>query len=251
MAKHSGHHILSVKSALIVWICLMILTVVTVWVAQFNFGAWNFTIGMLIATVKASLVVLFFMGLKYDAMENRMIFIASLVFFAIFMVLTFMDFGFRPVDYKVQGQFFAEVDNQKSKFDEPWKPTSELVAHGKEIYMTQCMTCHGMEGKGNGPAGVAFNPRPRNFTQAEGWKNGRKPTQVWKTLENGLGSMPAFTALSPDDRWGVIHYVLSLGPSQPSVTKADLAAAGIDLSGSGKKEQKLPLDFALERMAID
>ncbi len=247
-----GHHILPVKVGMTVWIGLMILTAVTIWVAQYDLGIWNFTIGMFIATVKASLVALFFMGLKYDVIENRVIFITSFVFFAIFMVLTLSDFEFRPVNYKVQKPFFVESTSTKVKFPEPWNVTPELVAHGKGIYDIQCMACHGTGGKGDGPAGAAFNPRPRDFTIAAGWKNGRKPTQVWKTLETGLGSMPAFTALSTDDRWGVIHYALSLGPKAASVTTADLKAVGLDPSGGpGKKKVKLPIGFALERMAVD
>lgn len=40
------------------------------------------------------------------------------------------------------------------------------AAAGKKIFDTNCATCHGKNGKGDGPVGVALHPRPRNFVQA-------------------------------------------------------------------------------------
>ena len=35
---------------------------------------------------------------------------------------------------------------------------------GKAVYMTNCLTCHGPTGKGDGPVGQAITPRPRDFS---------------------------------------------------------------------------------------
>jgi len=35
---------------------------------------------------------------------------------------------------------------------------------GKALYAQQCVSCHGASGKGDGPAAVALNPKPRNLT---------------------------------------------------------------------------------------
>jgi mono/diheme cytochrome c family protein len=43
-------------------------------------------------------------------------------------------------------------------------PSLELVARGKELYESNCVTCHGPAGHGDGPAAGTMNPRPRNFT---------------------------------------------------------------------------------------
>jgi mono/diheme cytochrome c family protein len=40
------------------------------------------------------------------------------------------------------------------------------VASGKELYEARCSFCHGTEGKGDGPAGSALQPRPTNFADA-------------------------------------------------------------------------------------
>jgi mono/diheme cytochrome c family protein len=39
-------------------------------------------------------------------------------------------------------------------------------AEARTIFNTRCATCHGAEGKGNGPAAITLNPKPRNYTDA-------------------------------------------------------------------------------------
>ena len=89
------HHILSVSMCIKIFVVLLFLTVITVLAAQVDLGAINFTVAMLIASVKAGFVVFFFMGLKYDSNENRTIFFSSFIFVAIFIVLTYSDVLFR------------------------------------------------------------------------------------------------------------------------------------------------------------
>jgi hypothetical protein len=44
------------------------------------------------------------------------------------------------------------------------EPTPEIIAKGKNIFTTVCSSCHGTDGKGDGPAATSLNPKPRNFT---------------------------------------------------------------------------------------
>jgi len=69
---------------------LLVLTVITVTVAQIDFGIFNALIAMGIATIKAMLVLLYFMHLKYD---NKLFFIILLtgVFF-LFIIFLFCEF---------------------------------------------------------------------------------------------------------------------------------------------------------------
>lgn len=249
---HSSHHILSDSTSMRVFIYLLIFTVITVLASRLDFGALNFPIAMLIACAKAMAVVLFFMGLKYDSNENRIIFGVAFAFVLIFLTLTGADL-FSRGNVIVQGSPLMEVAGGP-QFETPWISSEVLVAHGKKVYQNQaCNTCHGDEGRGDGPAGGALNPRPRNFHEDEGWKNGRKPSEVFKTLTEGMGLMPSYSTLSIGDRWAVAHYVLSLGSTPPADTPEDLAKIGIDPSkedgglGGGPKQRTLPVDFALER----
>src|SRR4051812_41691807 len=92
--KHE-HPILSTKTAILTGSTLLFLTAVTVWVAHIDLGHLNFVIAMAVATLKAFLVVYFFMGMRYEPAENAMIFATSFIFLAVFMVLTSTDLFFR------------------------------------------------------------------------------------------------------------------------------------------------------------
>lgn len=105
MSNHSedhGHHIIPVKTYVGVLIGLLIGTFLTVWVAQYHFGEWNMVVAMAIATAKASLVLLFFMHLKYDNMMNRVIFGSGFLFLLLLAGFSFMDILTR---FKIIGQF--------------------------------------------------------------------------------------------------------------------------------------------------
>ena len=41
------------------------------------------------------------------------------------------------------------------------------AAKGKVLFETNCASCHGTSGKGDGPVGAALQPPPRDFTKAE------------------------------------------------------------------------------------
>ena len=66
------------------------------------------------------------------------------------------------------------------------EPTPELLLKGKELYTKNCASCHNETGAGGGPASIGLNPAPRNFTNADGWKNGRTLSAIYGTLEEGI-----------------------------------------------------------------
>ncbi|MDC3288032.1 cytochrome C oxidase subunit IV family protein, partial [Candidatus Marinimicrobia bacterium] len=91
----SEHHITPLKTYLAVAGTLFFLTVVTVWVSYFDFGSFNIVIAMGVATLKASIVALFFMHLLWDDKKNLTMFVMSLMFLGIFITVTLLDTGFR------------------------------------------------------------------------------------------------------------------------------------------------------------
>ena len=82
--EHSG---LSFKTYLFVLMSLFVLTVLTVAVAQVDFGILNAVVAMFIACIKGSLVLMYFMNLKYEDRIYTMIF-ATAVFF-VFLLYAF------------------------------------------------------------------------------------------------------------------------------------------------------------------
>ncbi|UCD62872.1 MAG: cytochrome C oxidase subunit IV family protein [Candidatus Zixiibacteriota bacterium] len=86
-----GHHILPLKVYLGVGAALIVLTAITVTVSFFNFGPYNLLVAMVVAAIKASLVALFFMHLKYDSKLYMIIFVAAILFLAVFIIFTLFD----------------------------------------------------------------------------------------------------------------------------------------------------------------
>jgi cytochrome c oxidase subunit IV len=74
-----------------IWLALVVLTVVTVAVAGMDLGRLNLPIALAIATGKASLVLLFFMHLRWDRPFNGVLFISMLLFAALFISFALMD----------------------------------------------------------------------------------------------------------------------------------------------------------------
>ena len=67
MSENHDEHITPYKTYVIIWLILMALTVITVYVArEVELGSINLFVDMLIASVKATVVALFFMHLKFE-----------------------------------------------------------------------------------------------------------------------------------------------------------------------------------------
>ncbi len=78
-----------------IFLALIALTVITVGASYVDFGSASPVIAVLIATVKASLVALFFMHLRHDRPFNGFIFVMAFVFLGVFLLLTMDDVGTR------------------------------------------------------------------------------------------------------------------------------------------------------------
>jgi cytochrome c oxidase subunit IV len=90
--SHEGYaHIMPLPMLIGVFAALIVFTIITVGVTQFDLGNWNLVVAMAIATVKAALVLLYFMHLRYDHPFNALVFIAALVFITLFISITLSD----------------------------------------------------------------------------------------------------------------------------------------------------------------
>ncbi|MFQ5653384.1 MAG: cytochrome C oxidase subunit IV family protein [Planctomycetota bacterium] len=84
-------HVVSIPLLVGVLVALLILTWVTVLASYFDMGNLNIVIAVGIATVKASLVALYFMHLRWDRPFNAVVLVGSFLFLGIFIGLALMD----------------------------------------------------------------------------------------------------------------------------------------------------------------
>ncbi len=101
MSSHSesaahGHlmfheHVVPVSTYLAVFITLLIATGLTTWIAFQDLGQWNLVVALAIAVCKASLVVLFFMHVKYNKGLSRIVLIAAVFWLGIMITFTLAD----------------------------------------------------------------------------------------------------------------------------------------------------------------
>ncbi len=92
LGQYAVHaHISSVRFYAFILGVLMVLTLLTVGVSYIHLGKLNLIVAVIIATVKATLVVLFFMHLKYDNRFNALVLVISLLFIGVFFAYTLND----------------------------------------------------------------------------------------------------------------------------------------------------------------
>jgi mono/diheme cytochrome c family protein len=98
-----------------------------------------------------------------------------------------------------------------SRADQCVKATPLLLTKGKAVFKSNCVTCHGQGGAGDGPAAQTLNPKPLNFKTGK-FLEGSSLENVFKTVTSGVHntSMTSFGTLSKEDRCAVSNYVLSL-----------------------------------------
>jgi len=93
------------------------------------------------------------------------------------------------------------------------------AARGKTLFETNCLSCHGAGGKGDGPVGQALTPPPRDFTKAEFKfdtdKDGKAgtDTDLFNVITNGAAAYGGSPMMAPwghlpeQDRQDLIAYV--------------------------------------------
>jgi cytochrome c len=92
--------------------------------------------------------------------------------------------------------------------------SAEHIAKGKNTYIETCAPCHGSSGKGDGPAAVAFNPKPRDHTNGT-YMDKLTNTHIFNVIKMGGSSfgfpgMPAQPQLSEEKIMDVIAFVRTL-----------------------------------------
>jgi len=117
------------------------------------------------------------------------------------------------------------------------------LEHGRALFQTNCVACHGVEGRGDGPAGAGLDPAPADFWDPK--LDGVSPFQAFNVIRVGVPgtAMAPFAALSDDDLWDLAFYVISFR-HQPQAGTADAGspAALIDdalVAAASRSDQEL------------
>jgi len=95
MKEQEKHIVVSTKTFVLIWLALLVLTGVTIKAAQMRMGEWSILANLLIASTKASLVLWFFMHLKYEKMFFKLLFFVPIATITIIIGLTFFDVWYR------------------------------------------------------------------------------------------------------------------------------------------------------------
>jgi mono/diheme cytochrome c family protein len=128
---------------------------------------------------------------------------------------------------KIEVHKAAEPEPDHEKLSKNTSP--EMVDAGQAVYTAKCASCHGAQGNSN-PSNL--KPAPRNF-HTDAWKNpnGGSPYALYLVLTKGMGTMPAFPGLSPEQRYAVNHYITE------TWTKKDNAANYVAENPEALKKQ--------------
>ncbi|GAB4152266.1 MAG: hypothetical protein Tsb009_28070 [Planctomycetaceae bacterium] len=130
-------------------------------------------------------------------------------------------------------------------------PTPESIARGRALYLsntTNCWTCHGKTGEGNGPQTTAFQKnikeggeypepglyddwgnkiKPRNLTRGI-FRGGRRPIDLYRRIKVGIKGtpMPSFGTLTDQQIWDIVNYVLHVPVEQKHAGVSPKTSAG-------------------------
>ena len=134
-------------------------------------------------------------------------------------------FGFSILLFFVLGYFYADIEIDEviegpadgvavkkidlAAIENPWVSSDDLLNHGKKVYKSNCATCHGVTGKGDGPGSAGMDVR--NLIEGN-WRKGGDSISLFNTLTNGIEgtSMAAFGHIKPVSRWALVHYIRSI-----------------------------------------
>ena len=88
-----AEHVVARKTYLIVWGALMVLMILTAGLSRINLGEWSTFAALAIAALKALLVILFFMHVRYESQKMAWVFVvAGFFWLGILLALTLTDY---------------------------------------------------------------------------------------------------------------------------------------------------------------
>ena len=122
----------------------------------------------------------------------------------LFLVLSFVLFGLSSF-----AQDSWQAPKSSKDIENPYVGNKIAAQKGQALYSKLCWTCHGKNGKGDGPAAASLKPKPKDFSSAD-LQEQTDGELFWK-LSNGKGMMmPYKHSLNEEKRWQIINYIRTL-----------------------------------------
>jgi high-affinity iron transporter len=126
-----------------------------------------------------------------------------------------------PATVKAMEQRFAGALGSEAALELPAKAIE--LAEGRTLYERSCASCHGMAGKGDGPAGRGMNPAPPAIGDANAMSD-VSPATMYRIVSVGIGGtpMPGYAAtMTPEQRWNIVSYLLSLRATPKQIAEGE------------------------------
>jgi mono/diheme cytochrome c family protein len=113
--------------------------------------------------------------------------------------------GFQPLHYAATE---ADAVRAGRELENPLPVDAAALAHGRVLYETFCLVCHGEHGTGDGPLAGKI-PGPPSYTSER--VRGMEPGRIFHVISKGSGRMPSYAGQIPaDERWLIVAYVATL-----------------------------------------
>jgi mono/diheme cytochrome c family protein len=114
-----------------------------------------------------------------------------------------------------QGTVSQDALARDAALAQPPKPTSALLARGRERYDIYCAACHGLSGAGDGMVVSQGFPAPASFNSDA--QKALDARHIVNVIGHGFGRMYAFSdRVAPRDRWAITAYIRALQLAGPS-----------------------------------
>jgi putative copper resistance protein D len=108
------------------------------------------------------------------------------------------------------------VDANPATYLRPAVPyAAASIVQGRGLYQAHCQSCHGVAGRGDGPAGAGLPRPPADLTAKHASDHTAGDLYWWVTHGIAGSGMPGFAdRLIPEERWDVINFVRVLGAAE-------------------------------------
>jgi high-affinity iron transporter len=100
----------------------------------------------------------------------------------------------------------------------PWDRIRSVEARrrGRALFLQNCALCHGIAADGHGVRSMGLDRKPADFTSLE-WNTREAPARAYQAIRDGVAgtAMASWSALSEDERWDLVAYLVSVSATSP------------------------------------